>query len=90
MFGRSNRKKISDKWKLKFKNSANFDVLLQRWEQIISIIISFSDNLEPALKGGLKNKEIVNKQIQAVKNIVASIQRTLSFQLKQVIDEIER
>lgn len=82
--------KISDKWKLKFKDSTNFDVLLQRWEQIISTIIPFNNNLEPALQGGLKNKEVVNKQIQAVKNIVASVQPMLSSQLKPVIDEIER
>ena len=45
---------------------------------------------QPALQGGLKNKELVNTQIAEVKSMVASVKIMLATQLKEVIDEIER
>ena len=82
--------KISDKWKLKFKNNSNFENLIQMWLKVIGSIISFNNKLEPALQGGLKNKELVNTQISEVKSMVSSINMILATQLKDVINEIER
>ena len=82
--------KISDMWRLKFKENTDFDKLIQMWLKVIPTIISFNTRLAPALKGGLKNKETVNKQITEVKSIVASIKETLSMQLKDFIESIEK
>lgn len=82
--------KISDKWKLKFKNNSDFEKLIQMWLKVIPTIISFNNKLEPALQGGLKNKEQVNAQIAEVKSMVASVKMLLADQLKEVINEIER
>ena len=82
--------KISDKWQLHFKKSGNFEDLIEMWEKVITVLISFSDQLSPALQGGLKNKETVKSQVQAVKSIVASFQEAYANQLKTVIEEIER
>jgi len=82
--------KISDKWKLKFKDNSDFEKLIQMWLKVIGAIISFSKKLEPALQGGLKNKEQANAQIAEVKSMVAAVNEMLTSQLKKVIDEIER
>ena len=82
--------KISDKWQLHFKDNTDFEELMRKWEMIINPIIAFSDNLTPALQGGLKSKETVNTQVQAVKNIVSSLSAMYAESLKNVIDEIER
>lgn len=82
--------KIPDKWRLRFKNNSDFEVLMSDWEKIINTIISFGDNLMPALNGGLKNKEIVNMQVQIVKNFISSFKAMYVQQLKIIIDKIER
>ena len=82
--------KIIDKWKLKFLDNSNFEVLIQMWLKVIDSIISFNNKLEPALQGGLKNKELVNTQISEVKNCVSAINITLAEQLKDIINKIER
>lgn len=82
--------KLSDKWKLQFKDNSNFEELIKMWLKVIETVISFNNKLEPALQGGLKNKELVNKQISEVKSIVASVKMMLSTQLKDVVDKIER
>ncbi len=82
--------KISDKWKLKFKDNSDFEKLIQMWLKVIGAIISFSKKLEPALQDGLKNKEQANAQIADVKSMVAAVNEMLTSQLKKVIDEIER
>ena len=82
--------KISDKWKLKFKDNSDFEKLIQMWLKVIKAIISFSKKLEPALQDGLKNKEQANAQIAEVKSMVDSVNEMLTSQLKKVIDEIER
>ena len=82
--------KISDKWKLKFKDNSDFEKLIQMWLKVIKAIISFSKKLEPALQDGLKNKEQANAQIAEVKSMVAAVNEMLTSQLKKVIDEIER
>lgn len=82
--------KISDKWKLKFKDNSDFEKLIQMWLKIIAAIISFNQKLEPALQGGLKNKEQVGTQVGEVKSMVSSVRTILAEQLKEVIEEIER
>lgn len=82
--------KISDKWKLKFKDNSDFENLIQMWLKVIAAIISFNQKLEPALQGGLKNKEQVGTQVGEVKSMVSSVRTILAEQLKEVIEEIER
>lgn len=82
--------KISDKWKLKFKDNSDFEKLIQMWLKIIAAIISFNQKLEPALQGGLKSKEQVVTQVGEVKSMVSSVRTILAEQLKEVIEEIER
>ena len=82
--------KISDKWKLKFKDNSDFEKLIQMWLKVIGAIIPFNKNLNPALQDGLKNKEQANAQIAEVKSIVAAVNGMLTSTLKEVIDEIER
>lgn len=82
--------KISDKWKLRFKDNSDFEKLIQMWLKVISTIISFNNKLEPALQGGLKNKEQVSAQISEVKSVVASVKTMLATQLSDVINEIEK
>ena len=82
-------KKINDKWKLRFKNNSDFEQLKDYWEKIISIIISFNGHLEPALEGGLKNKELVKEKVQSVKAIVSSLKDSYSTMLEAIIGEIE-
>ena len=82
--------KISDKWQLHFKNNTDFEELIKKWEKLINPIIAFSDNLTPALQGGLKSKETVNTQVQAVKNIVSSLSTMYSESLKTIIEDIVR
>ena len=82
--------KISDKWKLKFKDNSDFENLIQMWLKVIAAIISFNQKLEPALQGGLKNKEQVGTQVGEVKSMVSSVRTILAEQLKEVIEEIDR
>ena len=82
--------KISDNWKLRFKNNSDFEKLIQMWLKVIEAIIPFNNKLELALQGGLKNKELVNKYVAEVKSLVVSVKAMLRTQLKEVIDEIER
>lgn len=89
MLGGLNWKKINDKWKLRFKNNSDFEQLKDYWEKIISIIISFYEHLEPALEGGLKNKELVKEKVQSVKAIVSSLKDSYSKMLEAIIGEIE-
>ena len=81
-------RKINDKWKLRFKNNSDFEQLKDYWEKIISIIISFNGHLEPALEGGLKNKELVKAKVQSVKDIVSSLKDSYSKMLEAIIGEI--
>lgn len=77
--------KIVDSWQLRFKNCSNFDELVQSWSSVIEVVLAFSDNLIPALEGGLKNKEIAKKSVDSVKAIITAIQATLKTQLKDFI-----
>ncbi len=81
--------KISDKWKLKFKDNSDLDRLINMWLKVVSSIVPFHQNLDPALEGGLKNKELAYKQISYTKSSVAAIKEMLAEKLKDVLDERE-
>lgn len=78
--------KIIDSWQLRFKDCTNFDKLVQEWSHVIKVVLAFSDNLLPALEGGLKNKETAKETVKSVKAIIAAIQMTLKQQLKDFIN----
>ena len=50
-------KKILDPWRLVYKDNQDFDSLVEKWKQVLSFLIPFHGTLEPALVGGLKNRE---------------------------------
>ena len=56
----------------------------------IDINAAFNNSLIPALNGGLKNKDYVNKCVQDVKNIVSSVSGVISQQLEIFIDTIKK
>ena len=60
------------------------------WLKVVSSIVPFHQNLDPALEGGLKNKELAYKQISYTKSYAAAIKEMLAEKLKDVLDEIER
>lgn len=74
--------KVSDSWNLRFKDCSNFDVLVDMWQELISVILAFHVNLLPALEGGLKNMKTVKSVAGSVKSIILAIQSTLKEQLK--------
>ena len=80
--------KIVDSWNIKFKDCSDFDALVDRWKQVIGVVLAFNSNLLPALEGGLKNKETVRNVTSSVKSIVLAIQGTLKEQLKGFVNAI--
>ncbi len=80
--------KIVDAWNLKFKDPSDFARLVELWKIVISVVISFSSNLLPALEGGLKNKETVRSCVETLRSIMSAIQTTLKVQLKAFADEV--
>lgn len=80
--------KVADSWNLRFIDCTDFDQLVELWKSIIGVILSFNENLLPALDGGLKNKETATVVVNAVKSIISAIQGTLKMQLKDFIDAI--
>ena len=80
--------KIVDTWNLKFKDATDFARLVELWKLVISVVISFSQNLLPALEGGLKNKESARNCVDTVRSLMSAIQGMLKVQLKVFADEV--
>lgn len=80
--------KIVDAWNLKFKDATDFARLVELWKLVISVVISFCQNLLPALEGGLKNKETARTCVETVRSLMSAIQGTLKMQLKVFADEV--
>lgn len=81
-------KKILDTWKLFYKDNRDFDSLVKKWKQVISILLPFHGILEPALIGGLKNKEISRNVALQLRAIVSSLGSVYSVQLQGFIESI--
>ena len=67
---------------------SDFTKLVELWKIVISVVISFSSSLLPALEGGLKNKETVRSCVETIRSIMSAIQGTLKIQLKAFSDEV--
>lgn len=80
--------KIVDAWNLKFKDATDFARLVELWKLVISVVISFCQNLLPALEGGLKNKETVRTCVDTTRSLMSAIQGMLKVQLKVFADEV--
>ena len=80
--------KIVDAWNLKFKDDSDFSRLVELWKLVISVVISFCQNLLPALEGGLKNKETVRTCVDTIRSLMSAIQGVLKVQLKVFADEV--
>lgn len=78
-------KKILDSWRLFYKENQNFDSLVKKWKQIIDILLPFHETLEPALVGGLKNKEISKNVAMQLRAVVSSLGSIYSKQLHEFI-----
>lgn len=81
-------KKILDSWRLVYKDNQDFDELVSKWNMIIDVILPFYANLELALQGGLKNKEIAQKVALQLRAVIASLSTVYVMRLKDFIDSI--
>lgn len=81
--------KILDLWRLIYKDNQDFDKLVERWNNIIDILIPFHDILEPALQGGLKNRDTVRNVCKQLRAVVASLSRVYISQLKEYAETIK-
>ena len=81
-------KKILDSWKLFYKDNQDFDSLVKKWNQIIAILLPFHGILEPALIGGLKNREISKNVAMQLRAVVSSLGTVYSMQLCGFIESI--
>lgn len=80
--------KIVDAWNLKFKDATDFARLVELWKLVISVVISFCQNLLPALEGGLKNRETARTCVDTIRSLMSAIQGMLKVQLKVFADEV--
>lgn len=80
--------KILDPWKLFYKDNQNFNSLVEKWRQVIAILLPFHGTLEPALAGGLQNREIAKNVAMQLRAIVSSLGTVYSKQLQEFIDSI--
>lgn len=80
--------KIVDAWNLKFKDATDFARLVELWKLVISAVISFCQNLLPALEGGLKNRETARTCVDTIRSLMSAIQGMLKEQLKVFADEV--
>lgn len=81
-------KKILDPWRLVYRDNQDFDSLVEKWKQVISILIPFHGTLEPALVGGLKNREISKSVASQLCAVVSSLGPVFIQQLQEFVDSI--
>ena len=80
--------KIIIKKNLCFRDNSDFECLINKWCEVIKIILPFNSTLSEALKDGLKNKEVAYKQIEEVKNFITSLSSMYAEKLKDFKDSI--
>lgn len=81
-------KKILDPWRLVYKDNQDFDSLVEKWKQVISILIPFHGTLEPALVGGLKNRETSKNVALQLCAIASSLGPVFIQQLQEFVESI--
>lgn len=81
-------KKILDPWRLVYRDNQDFDSLVEKWKQVISILIPFHGTLEPALVGGLKNRETSKNVASQLCAVVSSLGPVFIQQLHEFVDSI--
>ena len=81
-------KKILDSWKLFYKDNQDFDSLVEKWNQIIDILLPFHRTLETALIGGLQSKEASKNAVTQLRAIISSFGTAYSIQLHEFIESI--
>lgn len=81
-------KKILDPWRLVYRDNQDFDSLVEKWKQVISILIPFHGTLEPALVGGLKNRETSKNVASQLCAVVSSLGPVFIQQLQEFVDSI--
>lgn len=79
-------KKILDSWKLFYKDNQDFDSLVKKWKPVIDILLPFHGTLDPALIGGLKNKETSKTVAMQLRAVVSSFRTIYSVQLHGFIE----
>lgn len=82
--------KIRDSWSLAFRDNSDFDVLVNHWNTVIKSVLPMSCvHLEPAIKDGLKSKELSESAAGTVVGLFTSIQDTIQPQLKSFAEAVE-
>ena len=81
-------KKILDPWRLVFKDNLNFDSLVEKWKQILDILIPFHSTLEPALAGGLKSRETSKNVALQLRALTSSLSNMFVQQLREFVESI--
>lgn len=81
-------KKILDPWRLVYKDNQDFDSLVEKWKQVLSFLIPFHGTLEPALVGGLKNRETSKNVALQFCAVVSSLGSVFILQLQEFIESI--
>lgn len=81
-------KKVLDSWKLVYKNNQDFDSLVNKWKQVIDILLPFHGTLEVSLIGGLKNKETAKNVAMQLRAVISSLGAVYSAQLQEFIGSI--
>jgi hypothetical protein len=81
-------KKISDKWKLQFKENMDFDQQINLWKQLLKSTIPFCNYLLPALEGGLNNREKVRTSSEQFSAALTALKDLLREQLRSFIGKI--
>lgn len=82
-------KKILDTWRLTYRDNRDFDELVSKWKKILDILMPFHETLEPALQGGLKNKDTVKSVTTQLRAVVASLCKVYIEQLRDFIKDIK-
>ena len=82
-------KKIRDNWALEFKNSDDFNKLVNCWMTVISAILPLAvSDLGEVLEDGLKNKELSEKKAHKVAGTFASVKKVSKLELTEFANAV--
>ena len=81
--------KIRDNWALEFKNSEDFDKLVNCWMTVISAILPLAvSELGEVLEDGLKNKELSENKAHRVAGIFATVKKISKLELTEFVNAV--
>lgn len=66
-------KKISNLFRLEFKDDLSIEKAIEMWDPIIGVLASFSDTLNQGLSDGIKNTDRINNTLNQFKQLVTAI-----------------